>query len=115
MLGFAAQGSAIPLIAKGNAGIPKYHDGHIHYDGTPTLMAEYAVLARDAGVRIIGGCCGTMPDHLRAMRAALESRPTGPRPSLETISTALGGFSSTSDGTGDDANAPKRERRGKRG
>jgi len=114
MLGFAAVGSELPLIAKGNAGIPKYHDGHIHYDGTPDLMAEYAVLARDAGVRIIGGCCGTMPDHLRAMRAALESRPKGPRPTLERISEALGGFSSASDGTGDDANAPKRERRGGR-
>lgn len=114
MLGFAAQGSEIPLIAKGNAGIPKFHDGHIHYDGTPELMAEYAVLARDAGVRIIGGCCGTMPEHLAAMRAALETRPKGPRPTLEQISAALGGFSSASDGTGDDANAPKRERRGRR-
>jgi 5-methyltetrahydrofolate--homocysteine methyltransferase len=81
VLGFMAQGPERPVIAKGNAGIPKYHDGHIHYDGTPELMAEYAVLARDAGVRIIGGCCGTMPDHLRAMRAALESRPrsVGPK------------------------------------
>ncbi|MEY3308258.1 MAG: betaine--homocysteine S-methyltransferase, partial [Pseudomonadota bacterium] len=115
ILGFAAHGSERPLIAKGNAGIPKYHDGHIHYDGTPELMAEYAVLARDAGVRIIGGCCGTMPEHLKAMRAALESRPKGPRPTLESISTLLGGFSSASDGTGDDAGNPRRERRGRRG
>ena len=114
VLGFTAAGGARPLIAKGNAGIPKYHDGHIHYDGTPALMAEYAVLARDAGVRIIGGCCGTMPEHLVAMRAALESRPRGPRPTLETISAALGGFSSTSDGTGDTSGDPKRERRGGR-
>ncbi|MFN4159768.1 MAG: betaine--homocysteine S-methyltransferase [Gemmobacter sp.] len=111
VLGFAAQGTERPLIAKGNAGIPKYQDGHIHYDGTPELMAEYAVLARDAGVRLIGGCCGTMPDHLRAMRAALDSRPRGPRPALEDIAARLGGFSSASDGTGDDADAPKRVRR----
>jgi len=115
VLGFAAQGSDRPLIAKGNAGIPKYHDGHIHYDGTPELMAEYAVLARDAGVRIIGGCCGTMPEHLVAMRAALENRPLGPRPTLDMISMALGGFSSASDGTGDTSGDPKRERRGRRG
>ncbi len=115
VLGFAAQGTDRPLIAKGNAGIPKYHDGHIHYDGTPSLMADYAVLARDAGVRIIGGCCGTMPEHLVAMRAALESRATGLRPTLETISAALGGFSSASDGTGDTSGDPKRERRGRRG
>ena len=115
VLGFTALGGARPLIAKGNAGIPKYHDGHIHYDGTPDLMAEYAVLARDAGVRIIGGCCGTMPEHLRAMRTALENTPKGPVPSLETIAAKLGGFSSNSDGTGDTSGDPKRERRGRRG
>jgi len=115
VLGFAATGTDRPLIAKGNAGIPKYHDGHIHYDGTPALMAEYAVLARDAGVRIIGGCCGTMAEHLRAMRSALEERPRGARPTLEDISTQLGAFSSASDGTGDTSGDPKRERRGRRG
>jgi 5-methyltetrahydrofolate--homocysteine methyltransferase len=113
VLGFAATGTERPLIAKGNAGIPKYHDGHIHYDGTPDLMADYAVLARDAGVRIIGGCCGTMPEHLRAMRAALEARPRGPRPTLDDISSRLGGFSSVSDGTDGTGPAP-RERRGRR-
>lgn len=111
LLGFVAQGTERPIIAKGNAGIPKYHDGHIHYDGTPELMAEYAVLARDAGARIIGGCCGTMPEHLRAMKAALESRPKGPRPTLEQIAATLGAFSSASDGTGDEAGGARRERR----
>lgn len=115
VMGFIAHGTTRPIIAKGNAGIPKYHDGHIHYDGTPELMAEYAVLARDAGVRIIGGCCGTMPEHLKAMRAALESRPKGPRPTLEDVAAKLGGFSSASDGTGDTSGEPKRERRGRRG
>jgi 5-methyltetrahydrofolate--homocysteine methyltransferase len=113
VLGFVAQGTERPIIAKGNAGIPKYHDGHIHYDGTPDLMADYAVLARDCGARIIGGCCGTMPEHLRAMRAALETRPSGPRPTQDQITQALGAFSSAGDGTGDDV-APARERRGRR-
>jgi len=111
VLGFATQGSERPIIAKGNAGIPKYVDGHIHFDGTPEVMAEYAVLARDCGARIIGGCCGTLPEHLRAMRAALESRPAGPRPSLEEIAAKLGAFSSASDGTGDDAPAQRTRRR----
>ena len=115
ILGFAAQGTERPIIAKGNAGIPKYHDGHIHYDGTPELMAEYAILARDCGAKIIGGCCGTMPDHLRAMRAALENTPRGPRPTLETIAEKLGGFSSASDGTGDDAGAGRDRGRRRRG
>ena len=114
VLGFVAAGPERPIIAKGNAGIPKYHDGHIHYDGTPELMAEYAVLARDAGATIIGGCCGTMPEHLRKMREALETRPRGSRPTLDEITAKLGGFSSPSDGTGEDSSGPSRERRGRR-
>ena len=114
IVGFAAAGSERPIIAKGNAGIPKYHDGHIHYDGTPELMADYACLARDAGATIIGGCCGTMPVHLAAMREALETRPRGPRPTLEEITAKLGGFSSESDGTGDDPEGAGRARRSRR-
>jgi len=114
VLGFAAAGSERPIIAKGNAGIPKYVHGHIHYDGTPELMADYAVLARDCGATIIGGCCGTTPDHLKAMRAALETRPRGTRPSLDEIAERLGGFSSASDGTGEDSGAPTRTSRRRR-
>ena len=113
VLGFAASGTELPLIAKGNAGIPKFHDGHIHYDGTPELMAEYAVLARNCGARIIGGCCGTTPDHLRKMRAALDGRAKGSAPTLDEIVAALGPFSSASDGTGPDT-PPSRKRRGRR-
>ncbi len=113
VLGFAAAGPERPIIAKGNAGIPRYHDGHIHYDGTPELMGEYAVLARDAGATIIGGCCGTRPDHLKVMREALETRPRGDRPALEVIAERLGGFSSASDGTGEDQ--PSARRGGRRG
>ncbi|WP_170348608.1 betaine--homocysteine S-methyltransferase [Ruegeria atlantica] len=114
VLGFAAQGTERPVISKGNAGIPKYVDGHIHYDGTPELMGEYAAMARDAGATIIGGCCGTMPDHLRKMREALDTKPRGSRPTLDQITDALGPFSSASDGTGDEANAPERRTRRRR-
>ena len=103
VLGFAAQGGDRPIIAKGNAGIPKYVDGHICYDGTPELMADYACMARDSGAKIIGGCCGTKPEHLESMKAALETRPRGDRPTLEQITSAIGPFSSASDGTGEDA------------
>jgi 5-methyltetrahydrofolate--homocysteine methyltransferase len=115
VLGFASSGSETPLVAKGNAGIPKYVEGHIHYDGTPELMADYAVLARDAGATIIGGCCGTTPAHLEKMRAALETRPRGPRPTLDQITAALGGFSSTSDGTDGAGPAARVTRRRQRG
>ncbi|MGR3468594.1 MAG: betaine--homocysteine S-methyltransferase [Shimia sp.] len=112
VLGFSAAEPTIPVIAKGNAGIPKYVHGHIHYDGTPELMADYAVLARDCGATIIGGCCGTTPEHLGHMREALDTRPRGAAPSLATIEQALGGFSSASDGT--DGAGPTRQRRNRR-
>ncbi|WP_333714632.1 betaine--homocysteine S-methyltransferase [Yoonia sp.] len=113
VLGFAAAGPTLPIIAKGNAGIPKYHDGHIHYDGTPDLMADYAVLARDCGATIIGGCCGTTPEHLVAMRKALETRPKSGAPTLDVIVEKLGAFSSVSDGT-DGAGPEAAPRRGRR-
>ncbi len=79
------------LVAKANAGIPEYVDGAIRYNGSPELMADYAVLARDIGARIIGGCCGTTPTHVRAMRTALETRPpSGQVPDLAAIEAALG-------------------------
>ncbi len=113
VLGFAAKGGTLPIISKGNAGIPKYHDGHIHYDGTPELMGKYAVMARNCGATIIGGCCGTMPEHLVAMRAALDSQPKGAAPTLEEIVATLGDFSSASDGT--DGQGPVRApRKGRR-
>ncbi len=113
VLGFAAQGTTRPIISKGNAGIPKYVDGHIHYDGTPELMGEYAAMARDCGAKIIGGCCGTMPEHLRVMREALDTRSRGDAPTLDQIVSVLGPFSSDSDGTGDDASAGGERRRGR--
>lgn len=91
-LAAAADSSAV-LVAKANCGIPQYVDGAIRFDGTPELMAEYARLALDAGARIIGGCCGTTPEHLRAMRQALETHARGPKPSAETIEARLGGLS----------------------
>lgn len=113
VLGFAAAEPAQPVIAKGNAGIPRFREGHVHYDGTPALMADYAVLARDAGARIVGGCCGTGPEHLRAMRRALEETEPGARPDLAEVEARLGGFSSAEDGTGAPTRAerPRRRRR----
>jgi 5-methyltetrahydrofolate--homocysteine methyltransferase len=81
------------LVAKANCGIPRYVDGAIQFDGTPELMARYARMAFDAGARIIGGCCGTTPEHLRAMKQALDSHTKGERPDATAISQ-LGTISS---------------------
>src|SRR5262249_27957593 len=78
------------IIAKGNCGVPYFVESQIRYDGTPDLMADYACLARDAGARIIGGCCGTTPAHLRAMRESLTHHVPGSKPSLTEISEKLG-------------------------
>lgn len=105
------------IIAKANAGIPKYVEGKIEYDGTPELMAAYAVLALRAGARIIGGCCGTTAPHLVAMRAALEAAPEDlTAPTLEEIQAETGAFSSEADGVfgGHGADGPSRPRRGGR-
>ena len=53
-------------------------------------MADYACLAVDAGARIIGGCCGTTPDIVRAMRDALDAHERGDAPTLETVEQRLG-------------------------
>jgi methionine synthase I (cobalamin-dependent) len=78
------------VIAKANAGVPQWHGAHIHYSGTPELMAVYAGLAVDAGARIVGGCCGNQPEHLAAMRRALDAHRHGPRPDRDAIVAALG-------------------------
>src|SRR5271154_2669420 len=91
-LATASDPSAI-LVAKANCGIPQFVDGEIRFNGTPELMAQYARLSLDAGARIIGGCCGTTPAHLRVMREALESHVRGPKPDLATIEARLGAIS----------------------
>lgn len=86
------------VVAKGNCGIPEYVDGHIHYSGTPELMADYARLALDAGARIIGGCCGTTNEHLKAMRESLEGYGGGPRPEIAEVEARLGAVSALAHG-----------------
>jgi 5-methyltetrahydrofolate--homocysteine methyltransferase len=81
------------LVTKSNCGVPEFVDGEIAYQGTPELMADYARLCLDAGARIIGGCCGTTPEHIRIMRAAMEAHTPGSAPSLETIIDRLGQIS----------------------
>ena len=107
----AAAGPDDVLVAKGNCGVPHYADGHIHYDGTPTVMAEYACLARDAGARIIGGCCGTTAEHVRAMAEALRARPRGPAPDRATVERLLGPLTAPLESTGREGRARRSRRR----
>ena len=114
-------------VAKANCGIPEYVEGKIHYNGTPEIMAEYVRMAIDSGAKIIGGCCGTTPEHIRAMREALDNHIKGEKPTIDDIEARLGevtmgakaqnrGDMSVLDGavSGGDG-APRKERRRRRG
>jgi methionine synthase I (cobalamin-dependent) len=68
------------LMVQSNSGMPKYANGKIHYEGTPEVMADYAVKMRNLGINIIGACCGSTPAHIAAMRAALERVKDEPIP-----------------------------------
>ncbi len=99
------------LTAMSNAGFPENRGARLFYPATPVYMAESAVRLAEAGVTVIGGCCGTTPEHIRAMRVALDERPNrvvvrerrsvardaaplpelGAAPGRSSLSTALGG------------------------
>src|SRR5688572_14505400 len=98
------------FIAKANAGIPQFRGEHIHYSGTPELMADYARLAVDTGARIVGGCCGSRPEHVAAMHAALQGYVANGRPDRAEIESRIGPLLAPPSESG-----RVRERRGRRG
>ena len=59
--------SSLPVIVKPNAGLPKQRDGHTYYDVSPEKFAGYMGKIVSMGACVIGGCCGTTPDHIQAM------------------------------------------------
>ena len=83
--------TALPLAAMPNAGLPRAVEGRNIYLCSPEYMAEFARNAITAGVQIVGGCCGTTPNHIRAMRSAMRAidaqarvQVTGAAPELIT-------------------------------
>ena len=101
------------VISKGNCGIPQFQGSEVVYSGTPELMGTYAQMAADAGARIVGGCCGTSPEHLASMRRALDGRQPGVAPSIDDIVDRIGPLTNAapSAGGGED----RGRRRGRRG
>jgi 5-methyltetrahydrofolate--homocysteine methyltransferase len=67
----------LPLISQANAGLPQLIDGKTIFPGTPAEMTAYHDRMIELGVRVIGGCCGTTPAHIRAMKQAI-SRTSPP-------------------------------------
>ncbi len=70
-----AEYSTVPLIAKPNAGLPELEDGQTVYKMTPELFAEAMTGLVKAGASIVGGCCGTTPEHIRVLNETVKSMP----------------------------------------
>jgi 5-methyltetrahydrofolate--homocysteine methyltransferase len=69
--------SDLPLIIQPNAGLPEVKGDRLEYNETPAFMARRVGALLSAGVSIIGGCCGTTPAHIRAIREEVDSMPAG--------------------------------------
>lgn len=67
----AARPEGLLLIAQSNAGLPQLVGDHFEYDAPPQQLADHAIHLHDAGIDLIGACCGSTPEHLRAMHDAL--------------------------------------------
>jgi 5-methyltetrahydrofolate--homocysteine methyltransferase len=64
--------TSLPIIIQSNAGIPTLKEGNAIYPETPEFMAEKSKALAHCGVKIIGGCCGTTPEHIAAMKKILQ-------------------------------------------
>ncbi len=90
-LRYLSQHSPVPISVLPNAGLPSVVDGRTHYDLTPPELAEFhAHHVRDLGIGIVGGCCGTTPEHLKAVVDAVRGLTPAPRqpadePSVSSI------------------------------
>lgn len=65
--------SKLPIIIQSNAGIPTIIDDQVIYQETPEEFADFTKILLELGVSIIGGCCGTTPDHIRAIRQIVDT------------------------------------------
>jgi methionine synthase I (cobalamin-dependent) len=95
------------LIAKANAGMPRYEGSKLVYDGTPDVMGAYADRMRRSGIQLIGGCCGSGPEHIYMMRQVLSGAV--PVPDAVAVAPAPAPFGEEA------APARSRERRMRRG
>ena len=68
-----ARATRLPLIIQPNAGLPESRGGRIVYNETPEFMAARVPELLDLGVAVVGGCCGTTPEHVRAIRGAVDA------------------------------------------
>ena len=82
-----AEAGGLPLAIQPNAGLPSRIGERLIYLSSPTYMAEYAERMVGAGARLVGGCCGTTPQHIAAMRGVLDRRRPAPRETGRVVVT----------------------------
>lgn len=73
LLEHAVKFTTKPISCQPNAGMPRLVDGRYFYLASPEYLAEYAKRFIQTGAAIVGGCCGTMPQHIKAMRSAIRA------------------------------------------
>ncbi|HEV7958958.1 MAG TPA: homocysteine S-methyltransferase family protein, partial [Acidimicrobiales bacterium] len=87
--------AVMPVSCMPNAGLPSVVDGHMHYDLTPEALAEHlSKFVTEYGVQVVGGCCGTTPEHLRQVVEAIRplsaaKRSPVPEPAVTSIYSAV--------------------------
>ncbi len=102
----AGLGDDMLVVSKANAGIPEWHGTELHYNGTPEVLAAHAHRVREAGVQVIGGCCGSTPEHIEMVSKVLSGEVPVPDVTVEAP-TAI----STVDRDGRRASGGRRRRR----
>jgi methionine synthase I (cobalamin-dependent)/5,10-methylenetetrahydrofolate reductase len=85
-----ARVARVKLAAQPNAGKPREIEGRNLYLCSPDYMASYARRFINAGVRLVGGCCGTTPEHIRAIKTAVRSLAPGPGPARSDAAVSGG-------------------------
>jgi len=95
--------TGLPLISQANAGLPQLVGDRTVFPGTPDEMVAYHERMIELGVRVIGGCCGTTPAHIRAMKLALGSKQRAWLPDVPqngvTLLSSRSGWATVGGGT----------------
>ena len=87
---YMAAATSLPLVAMPNAGMPRAVDGRNIYLSSPEYMASFSRKLIKAGVQFMGGCCGTTPSHIRAMKSSLRAMGCATGRSPHTVPQSSG-------------------------
>lgn len=105
MVAMVAVGTGVPLVAKGNAGIPEWKADTLIYNGTPEIMGAHTKRMMEAGISLIGACCGSTAEHIAYMRAVIDG--TVEPPEIDAPGPVASGPT-------DVERSPRRQRTGRR-